>query len=79
MEVTILILGGKLTLINCTLDALPTYMMSLFPIHAGSSIGWITSGEISYGMGTQKGKSSIWSSGKLLFVARRLEVRESRI
>jgi len=27
--------GGRLTLINSVLDALPTYMMSLFPIPAG--------------------------------------------
>ena len=28
-------LGGRLTLINSVLDTMPTYMMSLFPIHDG--------------------------------------------
>lgn len=28
-------MGGRLTLINSVLDALPTYMMPLFPIPAG--------------------------------------------
>lgn len=36
MESTILIgEGGRLTLINAVLDALPTYMLTLFPIPAG--------------------------------------------
>ncbi|KAG5620121.1 hypothetical protein H5410_005339 [Solanum commersonii] len=35
MEDPILVRGGRPTLINSVLDALPTYMMSLFPIPAG--------------------------------------------
>ncbi|WMV60154.1 hypothetical protein MTR67_053539 [Solanum verrucosum] len=32
--------GGRLTLINSVLDALPTYMMSLFPIPPGRNFLW---------------------------------------
>lgn len=44
----------------------------------GSSVGWIASVEISYGMGILNERRSIWSSGNELFVERNWVVWESR-
>ena len=46
-------MGGRLILINFVVNALPTFMMALFPISLGIIIGWIASGGNFYAKGTK--------------------------
>lgn len=45
-------LGGRFTLINSVLDAMPTYIVSVFPMLANELIGWMPLGGIFGGKGT---------------------------
>ncbi|WMV42674.1 hypothetical protein MTR67_036059 [Solanum verrucosum] len=56
--------GGRLTLVNSVLDALPSYMMSLFHIQAKATKSWMQLGGTFYGKEAKIRERTIWSNGR---------------